>query len=188
MDEINLIDKPPRIPRLVQGVLLFFGERLAIILFALSIPLIILFLHAPQAFSDEEKDAFVRQDSSWHKNVALQVPAETSNISYSFSTATITPSPSPTPAPTSAPVQVSGSNDDVWEKLAQCESKGNWSINTGNGYYGGLQFSESAWRGVGGTNMPHEASKDEQLMRGKMLQERRGWGPWGACSKKLGLI
>ncbi len=189
MDEINLIEKSskPTTERVVQNVLLFFGERLAIILFALSIPLIILFLHAPQAFSDEEKEMFVKQDTNWHAKVSLQVPLSSKNISHSFSTATITPSPSPTPAPTSAPIQIPSSSDDVWEKLAQCESKGNWSINTGNGYYGGLQFSESAWRGVGGTNMPHEASREEQIMRGKMLQERRGWGPWGGCSKKLGL-
>lgn len=188
MDEINLIETPTqsKTERVVQGMLLFFGERLAIILFTLSIPLIILFLHAPQAFSDEEKDVFMKQDANWHTKVSLQVPIQPANISHSFSTATITPSP--TPAPTSQPIQSSGSTDDVWEKLAQCESKGNWSINTGNGYFGGLQFNLSAWNGVGGLGYPHEASRDEQIMRGKMLQERRGWGPWGGCSKKLGLI
>lgn len=76
---------------------------------------------------------------------------------------------------------------EIWDKIAQCESKNNWSINTGNGYYGGLQFSEGAWRSVGGLGLPHEASRDEQIIRGKMLQERRGWGAWGACSKKLEL-
>ena len=82
---------------------------------------------------------------------------------------------------------VSSSDDEVWEQLAACESKGNWSINTGNGYYGGLQFSEGAWISVGGDGFAHEYSRDEQIMRGKMLQEMRGWGVWGLCAKKLGL-
>lgn len=82
---------------------------------------------------------------------------------------------------------VSSSDEDIWEQIAQCESKANWSINTGNGYYGGLQFSESAWISVGGNGFAHESSKDEQIMRGKMLQEARGWGVWGLCAKKLGL-
>lgn len=82
---------------------------------------------------------------------------------------------------------VSAVDNDVWEQLAACESKGNWSINTGNGYYGGLQFSQGAWNSVGGTGLPHEHSRDEQILRGKMLQEKRGWGVWGLCAKKLGL-
>jgi len=82
---------------------------------------------------------------------------------------------------------VSLADNEIWEQLALCESKGNWSINTGNGYYGGLQFSENAWASVGGTGLAHEASKDEQIMRGKMLQEKRGWTVWGLCAKKLGL-
>ncbi len=77
--------------------------------------------------------------------------------------------------------------DEVWEELAQCESGGNWSINTGNGYYGGLQFSEGAWGSVGGVGLPSEASREEQIERGKKLQAVRGWGAWGACAKRLGL-
>lgn len=189
MDEINLAEATPesKIEKYFQNILLFCGERLAIILFALSIPAIILFFHVPQAFSEQEDEVFVKQETTWYKNAALQVPTENSSVAHSYSTAAVTPSPSPTPAPTSVP-QTSNSSNEIWEKLAQCESKGNWSINTGNGYYGGLQFNLSAWNGVGGQGYPHEASKDEQILRGKMLQEKRGWGPWGGCSKKLGLI
>lgn len=79
------------------------------------------------------------------------------------------------------------SNAGVWDRLAQCESGGNWSINTGNGYYGGLQFSLSSWRGVGGSGYPHQASKSEQIARAEMLKARQGWGAWPACSYKLGL-
>ena len=75
----------------------------------------------------------------------------------------------------------------VWDKLAQCESGGNWSINTGNGYYGGLQFSLSTWRAYGGNGYPHQASREEQIRIAKKLQAAAGWGSWPACSSKLGL-
>ena len=75
----------------------------------------------------------------------------------------------------------------VWDRLAQCESSGNWSINTGNGYYGGLQFSLSSWRAVGGQGYPHQASKSEQIARAEKLQAIQGWGAWPACTAKLGI-
>ena len=75
----------------------------------------------------------------------------------------------------------------VWDKLAKCESGGNWSINTGNGYYGGLQFSLSTWRAYGGSGMPHKASREEQIRIAKKVQASDGWGAWPACTAKLGL-
>lgn len=75
----------------------------------------------------------------------------------------------------------------VWDRIAACESGGNWSINTGNGYYGGLQFSLSSWRAVGGSGLPSNASKSEQIARGKILQSRQGWRAWPACSARAGL-
>ena len=75
----------------------------------------------------------------------------------------------------------------VWDKLAKCESGGNWSINTGNGYYGGLQFSLSTWRAYGGSGMPNKASREQQIAIAKKLQADAGWGAWPACSSKLGL-
>lgn len=75
----------------------------------------------------------------------------------------------------------------VWDSLAKCESGGNWSINTGNGYYGGLQFSLNSWRAVGGQGYPHQASKAEQISRAEALKARQGWGAWPACTKKMGL-
>ncbi len=83
-----------------------------------------------------------------------------------------------------APAVTDGS---VWDALARCESGGNWSINTGNGYYGGLQFTAATWKAVGGQGLPHQASREEQIMRGQILQARSGWGQWPACTKKLGL-
>jgi resuscitation-promoting factor RpfB len=75
----------------------------------------------------------------------------------------------------------------VWDRLAQCESGGNWSINTGNGYYGGLQFSLSTWRAYGGSGYPHQNSRAQQIAIGQKLQAAAGWGQWPACSAKLGL-
>lgn len=92
--------------------------------------------------------------------------------------------PKTTPKRVAAPAAVSGG---VWDRLAACESGGNWSINTGNGYYGGLQFSLGSWQGVGGSGYPHQASKAEQIVRAEQLLARQGWGAWPACSAKLGL-
>jgi resuscitation-promoting factor RpfA len=75
----------------------------------------------------------------------------------------------------------------VWAALAECESGGDWSINTGNGYYGGLQFLPSSWEAAGGTGMPHEASPEEQIRVAENLLEMQGWGAWPACSAELGL-
>ena len=77
--------------------------------------------------------------------------------------------------------------DQVWDDLAQCESGGNWEINTGNGFYGGLQFHPDTWRSVGGSGLPHEHSREEQIRRADTLQERSGWGQWPHCSEQLGL-
>jgi LysM repeat protein len=75
----------------------------------------------------------------------------------------------------------------AWDKLAQCESGGNWSINTGNGYYGGLQFSLSTWRAFGGTGMPHQASKSTQIAVAEKVLASQGWNAWPSCSRKMGL-
>ena len=108
-------------------------------------------------------------------------------------TTTTAPAPAPPPAPAPAPAPAAASsgyadpNDPAtWDRLARCESGGNWSINTGNGYYGGLQFSASTWRSVGGTGLPHEHSRETQIEMGKRLQARAGWGQWPACTRKLG--
>ena len=82
---------------------------------------------------------------------------------------------------------ISGDDASIWAAIAQCESGGNPSINTGNGYYGMYQFSLPPWRSVGGTGLPSEASAEEQTMRARMLQQRAGWGQWG-CAYKLGLV
>jgi resuscitation-promoting factor RpfA len=81
-------------------------------------------------------------------------------------------------------------SSSTWDRLARCESGGNWHINTGNGYYGGLQFSASTWRAFGGgkyASSAHRASRAEQIAIAERVLARQGWGAWPACSRKLGL-
>jgi LysM repeat protein len=75
----------------------------------------------------------------------------------------------------------------VWDRLARCESGGNWGVNTGNGYSGGLQFAPGTWRANGGTGSAHNASRAEQIRVAERVRASQGWGAWPACSAKLGL-
>ena len=72
-----------------------------------------------------------------------------------------------------------------WDGVAQCESGGNWAINTGNGYYGGLQFSQSTWAANGGTGSPHTASKAEQIRVAENTLQSQGPGAWPVCGQYL---
>ena len=89
-----------------------------------------------------------------------------------------------------APVAVTDSSSSVWDDLARCESGGNWAINSGNGYYGGLQFSHATWHGYGGgefAEYPHEATREEQIVVAERLHAARGYAPWPSCRAELGL-
>ena len=86
-----------------------------------------------------------------------------------------------------APAPAAPAGTGVWDQLAACESGGDWSINTGNGYHGGLQFSQSSWEAVGGSGTASQASREDQIARAEQLQARQGWGAWPACSSRLGL-
>ncbi len=68
-------------------------------------------------------------------------------------------------------------------RVAQCESGGNWRINTGNGFYGGVQFTLSSWQAVGGRGMPHHAGKLEQQYRAVRLLRIQGRGAWPTCGR-----
>ncbi len=88
-----------------------------------------------------------------------------------------------------APAANYASGSTVWDQLAQCESGGNWSINTGNGYYGGLQFNIDTWRAYGGTGYPHENSREAQIAVAERVRDANGggYGSWPHCSQQLGL-
>ncbi len=90
------------------------------------------------------------------------------------------------PASTSA----DAASERTWKRLANCESGGNWHINTGNGYYGGLQFSAGTWKAYNGRHFARRADKArrvEQIATAHRVLRNQGWGAWPACSSKLGL-
>ena len=83
----------------------------------------------------------------------------------------------------------SAATDATWDRLAQCESSGRWDINTGNGYYGGLQFYQPTWASFGGGAYAARAdlaTREEQIAIAEKVLARQGWGAWPACTKKLG--
>ena len=78
----------------------------------------------------------------------------------------------------------------AWDRLASCESGGNWGINTGNGYYGGVQFAYGTWAGNGGGKFASRAdlaTRQEQIIIAARVLDNSGWGPWPSCSSRLGL-
>ena len=86
--------------------------------------------------------------------------------------------------------QATAAPDSDWDKLAQCESGGNWAINTGNGYYGGLQFSYGTWLAYGGGEFAptaNLATREQQIIVAERTLAAQGWGAWPACSARYGL-
>jgi uncharacterized protein YabE (DUF348 family) len=89
---------------------------------------------------------------------------------------------------TKAPAANFAGGNSVWDRLAQCEAGGNWAINTGNGYYGGLQFNLGTWHANGGTGLPSNASRETQIaIATKVRDASGGYGAWPGCAAKLGL-
>ncbi|MEU5810900.1 transglycosylase family protein [Streptomyces sp. NPDC047718] len=91
-------------------------------------------------------------------------------------------------APLMAAGTASAATSSEWDRVAQCESGGNWSINTGNGYYGGLQFSASTWAGYGGkayAPQANQASKAQQIAIAEKVLKGQGKGAWPVCGKGL---
>jgi uncharacterized protein YabE (DUF348 family) len=78
-------------------------------------------------------------------------------------------------------------NTGVWDAIASCESGGNWAANTGNGYYGGLQFNPGTWRAYGGSGMPHQNSREQQIaVAERVAAAEGGYGAWPHCGAKFG--
>ncbi|WP_030763517.1 MULTISPECIES: transglycosylase family protein [unclassified Streptomyces] len=91
-------------------------------------------------------------------------------------------------APLMAAGTASAATSSEWDKVAQCESGGNWAINTGNGYYGGLQFSPSTWSGYGGKSyapQANQATKAQQIAVAEKVLKSQGKGAWPSCGKGL---
>jgi uncharacterized protein YabE (DUF348 family) len=78
----------------------------------------------------------------------------------------------------------------TWDALASCEAGGNWAINTGNGFYGGVQFDQNTWERNGGLRYAQRAdlaTREEQIAIAEMTRDRQGWGAWPVCSGRLGV-
>ncbi|MGN6131236.1 MAG: transglycosylase family protein [Nocardioidaceae bacterium] len=89
------------------------------------------------------------------------------------------------PAPTPAPAANYASGSSVWDRIAQCESGGNWAANTGNGYYGGLQFNMSTWKAYGGPSRPDLVSREQQIaIATKVRDASGGYGAWPVCGSR----
>ncbi|HSL59716.1 MAG TPA: transglycosylase family protein [Acidimicrobiales bacterium] len=82
---------------------------------------------------------------------------------------------------------MSTSRVELWDRLAECESEGQWDLATGNGFFGGLQFTAESWDGVGGSGLPHQHTREEQILRAELLQGIQGFGAWPGCAAQLGL-
>jgi hypothetical protein len=94
------------------------------------------------------------------------------------------------PVATSAPASAAGASGGVWDRVAACESGGRWSINTGNGFHGGLQFHPQTWSGFGGgkyARYAHQATKAQQIEIAKKVLKVQGPGAWPVCSRRAGL-
>lgn len=140
-------------------------------------------INDPDLIYPGDKLRIPRDEEKLESRIQQQTVATTQTQHHSSQ-----PVPTSYTKPTYAPAPVSSSTGEgVWDQIARCESGGNWAINTGNGYYGGLQFSLGSWRAVGGSGLPSQASREEQIARGKMLQARQGWGAWPVCSRRAGV-
>jgi uncharacterized protein YabE (DUF348 family) len=93
------------------------------------------------------------------------------------------PAPKPTPAPAPAANYAGGSS--AWDRIAACESGGNWAANTGNGYYGGLQFTLGTWAAYGGSGRPDQASREAQIAVAERVRAAEGgYGAWPVCGAR----
>ncbi len=133
------------------------------------------------AESEELPDRFgeiqARAAAAYQAQVAVQ-PAQ-----YTAQTQAVYQAP-----PQPAAVPVANVDGGVWDTIAQCESGGNWAIDTGNGYSGGLQFAPGTWAAYGdGSPSAAAASKEAQIAAAERVLAAQGWGAWPACSAKAGL-
>jgi hypothetical protein len=75
---------------------------------------------------------------------------------------------------------------EMWERMAWCESRNTWDVDTGNGYYGGLQFALGSWQWMGGEGSPADATREEQIYRANLLWQAQGWNGWPGCKAYFG--
>lgn len=134
----------------------------------------------------------------------VRIPAEGEELPDRFGALQAVAAPVPQPVQPVQPVAYSepayaapaaaqpavAADGSVWDSIAQCESGGNWAINTGNGYSGGLQFHPQTWAGHGGGEYAASAAgatREQQIAVAERVLASQGWGAWPSCSSKAGL-
>jgi LysM repeat protein len=134
-------------------------------------------------------NAFIEQPDIIHPGEVIRIPKPDEQLQDRTlpDAGVVVSAAAPVATAQPKPVVTASAGTSVWDQLAMCESGGNWAINTGNGFYGGLQFTLATWAGVGGAGSPNQASREEQVARAQILQARSGWSQWPACTAKLGL-
>jgi hypothetical protein len=131
-------------------------------------------------------DAFVRRPGygrSIDRQAIRQRAARKQRASRSATRQRIVPAPTPKPKMAAAPRPA---DDQIWQRLRNCEAGGRYDRNSGNGYYGAYQFSAGTWRSLGYKGLPHQAPPEVQDEAARKLQARSGWGQWPACSRRIG--
>jgi hypothetical protein len=127
-------------------------------------------------FDDEELEAFRRLTLTEEERAAIERYVDA--VEAQEAAASAAPAAPPAPA------------GSVWDSLVMCEASGNWAANTGNGFYGGLQFVQSTWLAHGGGAYAARAdlaSREAQIAIGQRVQAAQGWSAWPACAARLGL-
>lgn len=158
--------------------------------------LILLYLVAPAVHVNSTDAGGLPSSTPAAPTTVLQPETTTTTIDLSFlnTTTTSTTVYVPPTVPEYRNIEIQTSTSDIWDQLAQCETGGNWSANTGNGYGGGLQFAHmsswSTWKAFGGQEYathPWEASREQQIIVAERVLTTSGWKAWPGCSRKLGL-
>lgn len=126
---------------------------------------------------------------------ATVLPPETTTTTIDLSFLNTTTTTHPQTTTTRKPQETKTYTVGNWDMLAQCETGGNWSTNTGNGYGGGLQFAHtnswSSWRSFGGTEFsdnPWDATREQQIVVAERILASNGWKAWPGCANKLGFL
>jgi hypothetical protein len=133
--------------------------------------------HAPGAYGRSIDRQALRQ------RIARQQRASRSAIRQRVAPAPTTPKTAPKPKIAASPRP---GDDQLWQKLRNCEAGGRYDRNSGNGYYGAYQFSAGTWRSLGYKGLPHQAPPEVQDEAARKLLARGGWGQWPACARRIG--
>jgi len=183
---------------------MFDNKKFVIALIVFAVAVAGFFVHAfvlGDASSGDVLDVVESTDSGGYVPPVVPdtVPTTTTTIDLGWiNTTTTTVYVAPVVVPEVEDIPVVADNfaqgDSVWDDLAYCEAGGNWAINTGNGFGGGLQFmhqkSYSTWLSFGGgdfASAPWEASREQQIVVAERILASSGWGAWPGCTRKLGL-